>query len=88
MGRQQAEEMVTLLKEDQALQWHLQYNHYPPIDLAFVPIAQKAIELAKKENWEEVIKMPNGKSLTVVKIIEGMHLETFLEELSNDQSED
>lgn len=80
MGRLQAEEIKAMLPEDQALKWHLQCNHYPPINLVFLPVAQKAIELAKQEDWEEVIELPNGKSLTVVKIIEGLHLETFLEE--------
>lgn len=80
MGSLQAEEMVTMLKEEQALQWHLQYNHYPPISLDFVVVAQKVLEFAKQDNWEEVIEMPNGKSLTVLKIIEGLHLETFLEQ--------
>lgn len=78
MGRLQAEEMVARFKEDQALKWHLYCNHYPPINKAFLPIAKEAIRFAKQNEWEEIIEMPNGKSLTVDKIIEGLHLETFL----------
>ena len=80
MGRLQAGEIRALLKEDQALRWHLQCNHYPPIHEVFLLVAKKAIELAKQDKWEEVIDMPNGKSLTVAKIVEDLHLETFLEE--------
>lgn len=80
MGRQQAEEMVSLLKQEQALQWHLQYNHYPPVSLAFIPVAKEAIDKGNQEDWDSVIEMPNGKSKTVAQIIEGLHLESFLEE--------
>ena len=80
MGRLQAEEMISLLKREQALQWHLQYNHYPPISLTFVPVAEIAIDKANAEEWEEIIKMPNGKELTVAEIVEGLHLESFLEQ--------
>ena len=80
MGRLQAEEMISLLKQERALEWHLQYNHYPPISLAFVPVAGLAIDKANAEEWEEIIKMPNGKELTVAEIVEGLHLESFLEQ--------
>ena len=80
MGRLQAEEMISLLKREQALQWHLQYNHYPPVSLVFVPVAEIAIDKANAEEWEEIIKMPNGKELTVAEIVEGLHLESFLEQ--------
>ena len=83
MGSLQAGEMRAMLPEEQALEWHLQYNHYPPINLVFLPIALKALELAREDKWGEVIEMPNGKSLTVSEIIEGLHLDTFLEEANN-----
>lgn len=78
MGRLQAEEMASMLQQEQALEWHLRYNHYPPISLDFVPVAKEAIEKANSDEWDTIIEMPNGKSLMVYKIIEGMHLETFL----------
>lgn len=80
MGRLQAEEMVSQLSQDQALRWHLQYNHYPPISLDFIPTAKKAIKKANQEECGYIIKMPNGRILPVSEIIEGLHLESFLDE--------
>lgn len=79
MGRLQAEEMVSILSQDQALRWHLQYNHYPPVNEVFIPVAKEAIDRGNQEDWDCIIKMPNGHELAVVQIIEGLHLESFLE---------
>jgi len=59
---------------------HLQCNHYPPVSTVFVPTCIQAIDAANLEDWDAVIEMPNGKSLTVAEIIEGLHLDYFLEE--------
>lgn len=83
MGRLQAEEMVSQLSQDQALRWHLQYNHYPPINEVFIPVSKEAIGKGNEEDWDYVIKMPNGVSLSVVEIIKGLHLESFLDEENN-----
>ena len=80
MGRLQAEEMVSQLSQDQALSWHLQYNHYPPIHQSFVKVAEEAIDRASEEDYDYVIEMPNGRKLTTAQIIEGLHLESFLDE--------
>lgn len=79
MGRLQATEMARLAKLDVALRWHLRANHYPPVHLDFLPVAKRAIKEGKKENWDKKIKMPNGITKTVAGIIEGLHLEPFLE---------
>ena len=70
---------ISELKQEIALENHLQYNHYPPVDLAFVPIAKQAIELANGGKWAEVIKMPNGIEASVCSIVEGLHLEYFID---------
>ena len=85
MGRMQADDMATRLPQEQALEWHLQYNHYPPVNLVFIPVAKEAIDRANNSDWSHVIKMPNGKELTVASIVEGLHLESFLEQ---DESEE
>ena len=41
---------------------------------------QKAIEEANANRWGTPIDMPNGKRLSADAIIEGLHLESFLEE--------
>jgi hypothetical protein len=66
------------LKLEIALEQHLQYNHYPPVPTVFIPSCKKAIELANDEKWDEELALPNGKTLTVTQIIEGLHLEWFV----------
>lgn len=78
MGNLQASEMASLLQEDVALTWHLTSNHYPPIHLDFLPIAQQALKLARQDDYDTIIDMPNGISKSVADIIDGLHLETFL----------
>jgi hypothetical protein len=79
------------LSLDDALQYHLASNHYPPVSSSFIPVAKQAIALANDANflqeeeiWKQTIDMPNGKSLTVSEIIEGLHLEWFLEQNNED----
>lgn len=79
MGNLQAQEMVRLLQRKQALEWHLQCNHYPPVSLDFVPVAEEAIKKGNEEDWDFVITMPNGITKTVGEIVEGLHLESFLD---------
>lgn len=64
---------------DKALEIHLQYNHYPPVDLAFIPACKMALEFANMDDWNEKIKLPNGRILDVADIVEGLHLDAFLE---------
>ena len=74
------EELVRFsIDPDRALTFHLQCNHYPPIRLAWLPVAKKAIRLANKGKRSEVIKYPNGLERTVEFTIKGLHLETFLD---------
>jgi len=79
MGSSQAEEMVARLSRHEALRWHLQYNHYPPVSEVFIPVAEEAIDRGNQEDWDYIIEIPNGCRLTVAQIIEGLHLEPFLE---------
>lgn len=80
MGKLQAEELVTELNQEQALRIHLQCNHYPPVHESFIPVAQRAIELVNKGKYTTTIDMPNGKTLTAANVVEGLHLDCFLEE--------
>lgn len=62
-----------------AIRWHLGSNHFPPISADFDAIAIAAIELAASDVWDEGILLPNGRTLTVADIIEGLRLEYFVE---------
>lgn len=79
MGRIQAEEMRKWLEFDVALEWHLTSNHYPPVSTTFIPACKEAIEHGNMQDWEYMIKLPNGKEVSVGEIIEGLHLDTFLD---------
>lgn len=67
-----------LASQRQALTWHLQANHYPPINVVFVPVAERAIELANDGDWDATIEMPNGITLSVGEIIDQLHLAAFV----------
>jgi hypothetical protein len=77
--------MLEWADQDQALEWHLTANHYPPIHVCFVPTAKLAIEravIAATEDsavWDEVITMPNGRTMRVREIVGGMDLWPFIE---------
>lgn len=84
MGSLQAEEMANLADNDTGLRWHLQGNHYPPIHLDFLPAVKQAIELAKGNQWDEEIELPNGRILDVQQIINGLHLWPWVDREADD----
>jgi hypothetical protein len=80
---------ATNLPLEGRLSWHLEGNHYPPIDKAFIPVAVQAIACANTNNWDSIIDMPNGLSRTASFIVENLHLEPFIAEMDvpNDDAE-
>jgi hypothetical protein len=78
MGYLSAVDMVNHATFDEALLWHLQHNHYPPVHSVFVPVAKEAIALCADGLYGERIEMPNGKVLTAASIMEQLHLGAFL----------
>lgn len=84
MGRRRAEEISGLVTDgtiplETALLYHLQQNHYPPVHADFIPSAVRAIEACSRSEYNEVILMPNGLRRTAAQIVEGLHLEEFIE---------
>lgn len=57
---------------------HLRTNHFPPIDPVFLDSALEAIRRTDSEDWDSMITLPNGISLSVSQIIEELHLKDFL----------
>lgn len=97
MGSLHASEMANSgMDPDIALQWHLQSNHYPPVHVAFVPVAKYCIEQGVEaqlyEDWDlldEIVTLPNGRELSVGEVIEGLHLNFFIDaRLADDEDED
>lgn len=70
------------------LRWHLTANHYPPIHTSFIDVAERAIELADEDDWDAMIEMPNGVSLSVGEIVDQLHLTTFVTFPDDDELED
>jgi len=84
MGTMNAEEMAAAVGEGEtsmrmALTWHLTSNHFPPVHTIFVDVAIRAIMCAAAEEFDEVIEMPNGVSLSVTEIVDQLHLWPFVD---------
>lgn len=60
MGNLQASEMASALPLEQALAWHLQANHYPPIPKSMVLPCSEAINAYWEEDLERAIDLPEG----------------------------
>ena len=71
---------------DQALTWHLQGNHYPPIPSSMLGPCKRAISAANKGNHDANIKLPEGiswrgkKSAPAHAIIEAHHLHSWVKQ--------
>ena len=72
---------------DTMLGWHLQSNHYPPIDLVFVPICIEALDAILDEEPDRQIELPTGLNLTAAQIVEEVHLEPFLDVRASDRED-
>jgi hypothetical protein len=85
MGRMQAEEMRDRMSLDQALSWHLQSNHYPPVPLSMLPICVAAIEATNDGDYKRLILLPDGVTFhgsdqaPANEIVRQHHLDSFLE---------
>lgn len=95
MGNLQAMEMASMVDDiDVALGWHLRSNHYPPVHGVFIDVAKEAIEKGARANvlaeigmYDEVqeilneeVDLPNGRVQTIGGVIEGLHLDAFVEQ--------
>lgn len=85
MGSMQASEMAMAVGEGEvsmrhALLWHLQTNHYPPINAFFVDTAMRAINLAADEEYGDIIELPNGNNITVEDVCDQLHLWDFVQQ--------
>ncbi len=66
-----------------ALEWHLQSNHFPPVPLVMVPVAEKAIKAAR-QNRGRLIRLPDGVTyrgeprVSAAVVVEVLHLEAFV----------
>jgi hypothetical protein len=79
MGYLSAVDMIDQSKDRRAaLQWHLSYNCYPPINPVFLDSAEQAIDAVLSEEGDLEIELPNGRVLTAYDICNQLHLDAFL----------
>jgi hypothetical protein len=95
MGRLHAQEFAEMVEEniitiEQAIGWHLQGNHYPPVPLSMVPVCIAAIDAANEDDWERDIELPEGvlwrgrNSAPASALVEAHHLDSWLQELEDE----
>ena len=85
MGSMQAREMAELGADniEQALAWHLQSNHFPPIPTTMVKPCLAAIDAYWEDDLDKLIPLPEGvgyRGLTVAParaIIINHHLDAW-----------
>ena len=83
-----------LMDLNQALELHLVSNHYPPVPATLVPVCKQAIntmliasqsvdKLGEEAVFEQLsksmIEIPNGVSMSVLEIVEALHLQAFID---------
>lgn len=86
MGSLQANEMAEIFAEniEQALEWHLKSNHFPPVPASMVQPCLEAIDAYWEDDLERLISLPEGvgyRGLTVAParaIIINHHLDPWL----------
>lgn len=75
------------LSREEVLSWHLQYNHYPPIDPIFTGCCLRAIDKAAKGQWDARVLLPVGyrgvrdsrRTIRVADLVEFAHLDDLVE---------
>ena len=88
MGNMQAREMAELGADniEQALAWHLQSNHFPPIPTTMVKPCLAAIDAYWEDDLDKLIPLPEGvgyRGLTVAParaIIINHHLDAWCDD--------
>lgn len=69
------------------LSHHLQSNHYPPVDVRWIPHCEQAIDLAVEGAYEtdegydiddSVLRVDVGQGKTAGEVLDGLHLWDFV----------
>jgi hypothetical protein len=89
MGSLQAAAFAEAVKDGDtnlsaALTYHLTANHYPPLPISLVPVAERVIELAQNEDWFAKVELPEGITYKggtwalVTDCAQAWHLDAFI----------
>lgn len=85
MATLKRKELVDRLKLEQAISFHLEYNHFPPVNPTFAKSAKEAIQNARLDNYDKEVQLPNGRNLETSTIIDALHLHSFVEHYNTEQ---
>jgi hypothetical protein len=61
-----------------SLYYHLQSNHYPPVDPVFIDTAIAAIDCVNAGDYATLITMPNDITKSALDIVAELHLDFYL----------
>jgi len=89
MGNLQASEFANLVEDGSislilAIEWHLQFNCYPPIRKSLASSGVLAIQAAQDGDTDTVIRLPDGvlfrgrEEATAAEILDGLYLWGFV----------
>lgn len=73
-----------LIDLPRAIEYHLSYNHYPPVPSIMLDACIQAIDLANEADYEALVRLPDGvtwrgeDSAPAWAIIDSHHLEVFV----------
>lgn len=98
MGYLSAFDAAQVAELNQALEWHLTSNHYPPVSVDLIPACKQAIQTfvvaagstdnlgedhVFKQLNETMVELPNGKFISVVELVDALHLDAFVDSILN-----
>lgn len=73
------------------VEWHLRYNHFPPLPAEILPVALDVLELAESgAAWDDEVALPEGVSYRgssyapLGACVDAWHLADFLREPEGD----
>ena len=75
-----------MIKMEQSIRWHLQYNLDPPVPSDMIPIAVRAVLLCRDDQFDEKILIPfehwsYGWLVSAYVIVKTYHLEPLVNDL-------
>lgn len=76
--------IINKIKLENAVFYHLRYNHFPPLPAIMVGPCARAIPYGKREEWEHHIRLPKGvtwngkRTISVADAFEYHDLDSFL----------
>lgn len=68
-----------------AIEYHLRYNHYPPLPASLVDAAVRVVAKAGRGEWDAKVRLPPGVSYRGSRLapvracVEAWHLDAFIE---------